>query len=121
MEITNDELRVSIAEEWEYLPYPDDCYKEKRHWWRSPPGGMENQFGERWFLHLPLDWPTDTAVAINDLIDNGNTDGATLGFLAGSWRVSLSIGNKVCGRHFINDSLARAISEAWLTTRRSGG
>lgn len=76
--------------------------------------------GEQFIDHIPY-WDQRISDAMK-LIDDGrgnchSIDCATIEFLAGSWRVSMSDGMKVSGKH-INKSLPAAISEAWLAAKR---
>lgn len=85
-------------------------------------GGEELAYweGEQLIDLIPY-WDQGISDAMK-LIDDGrgdchSIDCATLEFLAGSWRVSMSEGMKVSGQH-INKSLPRAICEAWLAAKK---
>lgn len=75
--------------------------------------------GEQLIDHIPY-WDQCISDAMK-LIDDGrgdchSIDCATIEFLTGEWRVSMSDGMKASGQH-INKSLPRAISEAWLAAK----
>ncbi|KKN31715.1 hypothetical protein LCGC14_0821380 [marine sediment metagenome] len=85
-------------------------------------GGEELAYwdGEQLIDHIPY-WDQGISDAMK-LIDDGrgdchSIDCATIEFEAGSWRVSMSDGMKVSGQH-INESLPRAICEAWLAAKK---